>query len=80
LIGQLTEIKNRHAILSAVGPAVSDGIRPATTPTRQDRNEQQESTDHADIKELQTKLASLEDEKKASEQMVTMMREQLKED
>src|SRR4051812_40723296 len=26
LIVQLTEIKTRHAILSAVGPAVSDGI------------------------------------------------------
>ena len=94
LIGQLIEIKNRHAILSAVGPAISDGIRPATTPTRQDREERQESADHADIKELQTKLATLEDEKKkleeknftlsyekkASDQVVTMMREQLKED
>jgi chromosome segregation ATPase len=94
LIGQLTEIKTRHQAINAVGPAVSDGIRPATTSTRQDRNEQQESTDHADRKELQIKLASLEDdkkkleeknftlsyEKKASEQMVTMMREQLKED
>src|SRR5882724_1998501 len=93
LIGQLTELKTRHEAISAVGPAVSDGIRPATT-TRQDRDEQQESIDHADIKELQTKLATLEDEKKkleeknftlsyekkASDQVVTMMREQLKED
>jgi chromosome segregation ATPase len=94
LIGQLTEIKTRHEAISAVGPAVSDGIRPATTPARHDRDERQESTDHADIKALQTKLATLEDEKKtleeknftllyekkASDQVVTMMREQLKED
>ena len=94
LIGQLIEIKNRHAILGAVGPAISDGIRPATTLTRQERDEQQDPTDHAAIKELQTKLSTLEDEKKqmeeknftllyekkASEQMVTMMRQQLKED
>jgi hypothetical protein len=94
LIGQLMEIKNRHNTISAVGPAVSDGIRPATTPARHDRDERQESTDHADIKALHTKLATLEDEKKtleeknftlsyekqASDQVVTMMRQQLKED
>src|SRR5215216_2382271 len=39
LIGQLTEIKTRHEAISAVGPAVSDGIRPAPTPARHDRDE-----------------------------------------
>ena len=38
LIGQLIEIKTRHEALSPVGPAVSDGIRPGTTPTRQARD------------------------------------------
>ena len=94
LIGQLKEIKTRHEPVNTVGPAVSDGIRPATTPVRQERDERQESTDHADIKILETKLANLEDEKKkleeknftlsyekkASDQVVTMMREQIKED
>ena len=64
LIGQLQEIKARHDAISVVGPAVSDGIRHAATPTRQESDERQESTDHADIKELQTKLAILEEEKK----------------
>jgi hypothetical protein len=68
LIGQLTEIKTRHEAINAIGPAVSDGIRPATTPTRQDRNEQQASTDHPHIIELQTKLADLEDAKKQLEE------------
>ena len=94
LIGQLTEIKTRHEAISAVGPAVSDGIRPATTPVRQERDERQESSVHADVKILETKLANIEDEKKkleeknftlsyekkASEQIVTMMRDQMKED
>ena len=94
LIGQLAEIKTRHEAMNAIGPAVSDGIRPATTTTRQERDERQESSDHADITELKTKVASLEDEKKkleeknftlsyekkASDQVVTMIREQIKED
>jgi hypothetical protein len=94
LIGQLQEIKTRHELVNNVGPARSDGIRPATTPTRQEHSEHQDPTDHAAIKDLQIKLTSLEDEKKkleeknftlsyekqASDQVVTMMRQQLKED
>jgi hypothetical protein len=96
LIGHLLEIKSRHEAVSpgGVAPATSDGIRPATTPHRQDRNEPQETADHPHTKELGSKLSTLEKdkkeleeknftlsyEKKASEQMVTMMREQIKED
>src|SRR6266850_1941594 len=47
LIGQLTEIKTRHEGNYGVGLAVSDGIRPATT-TRQERDERQASSVHAD--------------------------------
>jgi hypothetical protein len=96
LIGHLLEIKSRHEAvnLADVGPARSDGIRPATTLARQERNDQQETADHAHTKELENTLSTLEKdkkeleeknftlsyEKKASEQMVTMMREQIKED
>jgi hypothetical protein len=73
LISQLTEINNRHNANSVVGPAVSDGIRPATT-TRQERDERQESSVHADIKILETKLATLEDEKKKLEEKILRSR------
>ena len=41
LIGQLIEIKTRHEAINPAGPAMSDGIRPATTLTRQEPDEQQ---------------------------------------
>jgi chromosome segregation ATPase len=76
------------------GPAVSDGIRPAATLPRQEPDMRQPKADHPRIHELEsevvtlkTELKQLEEkhftvsyEKKASEQMVTMLREQLKED
>lgn len=96
LIGHLLEIKSRHEAVSPapVGPATSDGIRPATTLHRQEPNEQQETAAHPNAKEIENKLLMLEKEKKelqeknftltyekrASDQMVTMMREQVRED
>jgi len=96
LIGHLLEIKARHEAVSSVGvgPAKSDGIRPAATPPRQEHDERQDVADHPKIKELESKLATVEREraelkeknftlsyeKRASDQMVTMMREQIKED
>jgi hypothetical protein len=96
LIGQLLEIKARHeaGTTGSVGSARSDGIRPPTTPHQQEHNEQPETANHQNTNELENKLSTLEQEKKvleeknftlsyekkASEQMVTMMREQIKED
>jgi hypothetical protein len=88
LIGHLLEIKARHEAVSSVG------IRPAATPLRQMSDERQDAAAPHEIQELEKKLAAVEREKKeieeknftlsyekkASEQMVTMMREQIKED
>ena len=94
LIGQLKEIKPRHEAVGVVGPARSDGIRPAPTLPRQEPDARQPAADHPDIGALTNKLSAVEGEKKkleeevftlryekrASDQMVTMMREQIKED
>ena len=94
LIGQLKEIKSRHEAVDVVGPARSDGIRPATTQPRQQPDVRQPESEHPRIQELEGEVATLKSEiktleekhftvsyeKKASEQMVTMLREQLKED
>lgn len=93
LIGQLQEIKARHEAVGA-GPARSDGIRPAPTMSRQEPDTPQPETDLPRVKELESEVATLKSEiktleekhftisyeKKASEQMVTMLREQLKDD
>jgi hypothetical protein len=94
LIGQLLEIKARHEAVGVVGPARSDGIRPATTQPRQESDMQQPEAELPRIQELASEVETLKREKKeleekhftvsyekkASEQMVTMLREQLKED
>jgi hypothetical protein len=94
LIGQLLEIKARHEAVGVVGPARSDGIRPAATLPRQEPDARQPEAEHARVQALESEVATLQREKKeleekhftvsyekkASEQMVTMLREQLKED
>jgi hypothetical protein len=96
LIGHLLEIKARHEAVIPVGggPPISDGIRPATTTPREIAGERREATDPQKLEELQRRLAAVEHEKKelekqnftlsyeksASDQMVSMMREQVKED
>jgi hypothetical protein len=94
LIGHLKEIKARHESAGVVGPAKSDGIRPATTLPRQEPGVRQPDAEHPRIQALEGEVATLQREKKeleekhftvsyekkASDQMVTMMREQLKED
>jgi hypothetical protein len=94
LIGHLEEIKARHEAVGVVGPARSDGIRPATALPRQEPDVRQPEAEHPRIQELESEVSTLKQamkeleekhftvsyEKKASEQMVTMLREQLKED
>jgi hypothetical protein len=96
LIGQMLEIKARHEAVNPVasGPARSDGIRPATTLPRHEPAVHQPESAHPHIQELESEVVTLKGEikkleekhftvsyeKKASEQMVTMLREQLKED
>ena len=94
LIGQLQEIKARHEAVGVVGPARSDGIRPAATLPRHEPDVHQPEAEHPRIQALESEVAALQREKKeleekhftvsyekkASEQMVTMLREQLKED
>jgi hypothetical protein len=94
LIGQLLEIRARHEPVNVVGPARSDGIRPAPTGSRQEPDVRQSETEHPRIQELENEVVTLKTEikkleeqhftvsyeKRASEQMVTMLREQLKED
>jgi hypothetical protein len=94
LIGQLKEIKARHEAVGVVGPARSDGIRPAATLPRQEPDVRQPEAEHPRMHELENEVTTLQREKKeleekhftvsyekkAGEQMVTMLREQLKED
>jgi hypothetical protein len=94
LIGHLQEIKARHEAVGVVSPARSDGIRPAATLPRHEPDVRQPEAEHPRIQELEGEVATLKSEiknleekhftvsyeKKASEQMVTMMREQIKED
>jgi hypothetical protein len=80
LIGQLIEIKSRH---EALGPAVSDGIRPGTTSPRQARDEQTAPPPHVEAtkqKDLEDKLFNLEVDKRATEKVNNILREQIKED
>lgn len=80
LIGHLTEIKTRH---EAVSPAVSDAIRAGTTQNRQARDEQTGPPPHADatkLKDLEDTLFNLEVDKRATEKVNNILREQIKED
>lgn len=79
LVAQLKEIRSRHDAIPDVGPAptMSDTGRQAPTPAAQPA----ESPDVlAKIKELEDKLFHLEVDKRAKEQVVTMLRDQIKED
>jgi hypothetical protein len=83
LIGHLLEIKARHDAAGPVGPSVSDGIRPGTTQTRQVHDEQTAPPPQADVaklKDLEDKLFNLEVDKRATEKVNNILREQIKED
>jgi hypothetical protein len=85
LIGKIKELQARHAapLVVAPGPARSDGVRhPATTP----RHEHDEppaplpQPDTTKIKELEDKLFNLEVDKRATEKVNNLLRQQIKED
>jgi hypothetical protein len=96
LIGHFKELKARHQrVIDPVGAAVPpDAMWPAEALPRPARDDAPAPADPARMQDLEHKLAALEREKKtleeanftlsyekkASEQMVTMMREQIKED
>jgi hypothetical protein len=83
LIGHLLEIKARHDAVSVVGPSVSDGIRPGTTQSRQVHDKQTDPPPQADVaklKDLEDKLFNLEVDKRATEKVNNILREQIKED
>jgi hypothetical protein len=83
LIGHLLEIKARHDAVSPVGPSVSDGIRPGATQSRQVHGEHTAPPPQPDVtklKELEDKLFNLEVDKRATEKVNNILREQIKED
>jgi TolA-binding protein len=85
LIQRFQEAQSRRAFgpFVAGGPAVSDGIRHATTPPRQERDEevaQPQQADAATIKEFEDKLFNLEVDKRATEKVNNILRDQMKED
>jgi hypothetical protein len=96
LIKKFQDAQSRRAFgpFANSGPAISDGIRHAAPLSRQEPDVRQPEANHPRIQELEGEVATLKSEikhleekhftvsyeKKASEQMVTMLREQLKED
>lgn len=96
LIKKFQDAQSRRAFgpFADSGPAVSDGIRHAAPLPRQEPDARQPEAEHPRLqalenevttlkrekKELEEKHFTVSYEKKASEQMVTMLRDQLKED
>jgi hypothetical protein len=84
LIKNFQDAQSRRAFgpFADSGPAVSDGIRHATTPPRQERDEPTAPppADAGKIKELEDKLFNLEVDKRATEKVNNILREQIKDD
>jgi len=78
LIGQLKEIMARHRQTEfvAAGPTTSDHVRPGQTPP----DSQQEATYAEKLKELEDKVFNLEVDKRAKDQFVIHLKDQIKAD
>jgi hypothetical protein len=79
LVAQLREIRARHEASPdvVIGPTASDTVRPAPTPAPAPVEDPQLERK---IKELEDKLFNLEVERRAKEQVVNMLRDQIKDD